>query len=130
MPLIMAAHATYPAIDARRIASQSPRVLRRLLRERMKFGGVVVTDALEADAVTRRSSVAIAAERSVRAGADLLLLSRASSYRAVFRRLLREGRRSLVTVRHRLRVAVARVLVLKRFTGLPVPAAGDLAVNP
>jgi len=121
VPLIMASHATYTALDPRRLASQSRPVLHDLLRERMKYEGVVVTDALEARAVLRRSSVAVAAERSLVAGADLLLLSRSPSTRPVSRRVVAGATRSR-TVRRRLREATARVLVLKRSVGLSIPA--------
>ena len=55
VPLVMASHALYPSLDANAIASQSRYVLHRLLRQRLGFGGVVVTDSLEARAVTERA---------------------------------------------------------------------------
>src|ERR687896_427026 len=48
---IMASHAVYPALDDERIASQSPAVVEDLLRDELGFGGVVMTDSLEAQAV-------------------------------------------------------------------------------
>ena len=62
VPLIMASHVLYPAYDRGRIASQSGVLLRFLLRQRMRFRGVVVTDSIEAQAVLDRSGVATAAE--------------------------------------------------------------------
>ena len=61
VPLVMLSHALYPALDARRIASQSPAVATGLLRRRLGFHGVTVTDSLEAAAVLARSDVAAAA---------------------------------------------------------------------
>ena len=63
VPLVMASHALYPSLDADAIASQSRYVLHRLLRERLGFGGVVVTDSLEAKAVTERAGPAEAGVR-------------------------------------------------------------------
>ena len=54
VPLVMASHAVYPSLDPDAIASQSRYVLHRLLRQRLGFRGVVVTDSLEAKAVTER----------------------------------------------------------------------------
>ena len=48
----------------------------------------MVTDSLEAQAVLDRSGVAAAAERSVRAGADLILMTGSASWNEVFPRLL------------------------------------------
>ena len=55
VPLVMASHALYPSLDPDAIASQSRYVLHRLLRQRLGFRGVVVTDSLEAQAVTERA---------------------------------------------------------------------------
>jgi beta-N-acetylhexosaminidase len=111
-PLIMVAHALYPAYDRRNIASQSRAIIETLLREELGFDGVVATDSMEAQAVLARSSVQEAAERSIRAGADLLLLSGSGSYPAVFNRLLARARSD---ARFRARVAEAyqRVATLK-----------------
>ena len=50
VPLVMVGHARYPALDAERIASQSPAIVEQLLRDRLGFRGVVVTDSMEARA--------------------------------------------------------------------------------
>jgi beta-N-acetylhexosaminidase len=120
VPLIMLSHALYPALDTNRIASQSPRVVTGLLRDRLGFKGVVVTDSLEAQAVLDRSGVDVAAERSIRAGADLILMTGSASWNAVFPRLL-ERARSDRTFRTRVRESAARVLALKRKLGLRLP---------
>jgi beta-N-acetylhexosaminidase len=83
------------------------------LRERLGFDGVAVTDSLEAEAVLARSGVADAAERSVRAGADLVLMTGSASWNEVFPRLLSEARRD-PRFRQRIRESAARVLALKR----------------
>jgi beta-N-acetylhexosaminidase len=113
VPLVMASHALYPAVDARHIASQSPTILRGLLRGELGFKGVIVTDALEAQAVVRRSSVAVAAVRSIRAGADLGLTGGPGSYLPVLRAIEREARRS-PAFRARVRESAARVTALQR----------------
>jgi beta-N-acetylhexosaminidase len=113
VPLVMLSHAFYPALDNRRIASQSVRIITRLLRERLDFEGVIVTDSLEAEAVLARSGVADAAERSVRAGADLILMTGSASWNDVFPHLLAEAR-SDPAFRARVRDGAARVIALKR----------------
>jgi len=119
VPLVMVSHALYPALDRSRVASQSRRIVTRLLRTRLGYEGAVVTDGLEARAV-HRQTVATAAERSLLAGCDLLLLTHRASARPVFRRLLARARASR-RVRSRVRESVARVLVLKRSLGLRLP---------
>ncbi|MCY7418108.1 MAG: glycoside hydrolase family 3 protein, partial [Chloroflexi bacterium] len=74
--LMMVSHAAYPGLgpdgDAGRSALMSPAILGELLRGRMGFGGVVVTDALDMAAVDQ-ADVAGAAVAAIEAGVDLLL---------------------------------------------------------
>jgi beta-N-acetylhexosaminidase len=123
VPLVMASHALYPSLDGDAIASQSRYVLQRLLRERLGFRGVVVTDSIEARAVTERGGPAEAAVRSVRAGADLVLTTGASSHLRVLRAIIAEARRS-PAFRDRVAESAARVLALKRDLGLRAPPMG------
>ncbi len=120
VPLVMLSHAVYSRLDPRRIASQSQPIVTDLLRERLGFEGVAVTDSLEAQAVLDRSGVAGAAERSVRAGVDLILMTGSASWNDVYPRLLARARRSRA-FRDRVRGSAARVLELKRRLGLSLP---------
>lgn len=119
VPLIMASHAVYSNVDPRRLASQSPQILRGLLRERLKYTGVVITDSMEAQAVTRRSGVETASQRALLAGADLILMTGDGSFRPVSLSFLARARRDRA-FRARVREAAARVLALKRGLGLSV----------
>jgi beta-N-acetylhexosaminidase len=120
VPLVMLSHALYPALDPRRIASQSEPIVTGLLRRELGYEGVVVTDSLEAQAVLERSGVARAAERSIRAGADLVLMTGSASWTQVHPWLLERARRSK-PFSERIRRSAARVLALKRSLGLRVP---------
>jgi beta-N-acetylhexosaminidase len=120
VPLVMTSHATYPALDGRRIASQSTAITTGLLRKRLRFRGVAITDSIEARAVLSRSGIGAAAERSIAAGADIVLMTGSASWKTVFPRLLREARRS-AAFRGRVRSAARRVLSLKRSLGAQSP---------
>ena len=117
VPLVMLSHALYPALDRRRIASQSRPIATRLLRDELGYPGVVVTDSIEAQAVLDRSGVALAAERSIAAGADLVLMTGSASWNLVHPYLLRRARASKA-LREQIRHSAARVLALKRRLGL------------
>ena len=113
VPLVMLSHALYPALDGAAIASQSKPIVTGLLRQELGFEGVIVTDSMEAQAVLAGSDVATAAERSIEAGADLVLMTGSASWNEVFPRLL-ERARSDGAFRQRVRDSAARVLVLKK----------------
>jgi beta-N-acetylhexosaminidase len=118
VPLVMVGHARYPALDRSRIASQSRPVIQGVLRDELGFRGVVVTDALEAQASLATGSITAVSERALRAGADLLLLTGRDSYQPVYEHLMAAARRS-PELRARVREAAARVLALKSRGALP-----------
>ena len=87
VPMVMVGHLIYPTIDPTLPASLSPTTI-RLLRENLRFEGVIITDALNMEGAKRGGTVAQAAVEAVGAGADMLLLSaepqeQADAYEAV-----------------------------------------------
>jgi beta-N-acetylhexosaminidase len=71
--LVMTSWATYPALDSRRPAGLSPKVIGGELRGRLGFKGVTITDGIDAGAVKPFGSVARRAVLAASAGADLIL---------------------------------------------------------
>ena len=77
VPMIMTAHISYPLIASRGLpATLSGEILTGLLRRKMSFNGVIVTDCLEMDAIKEYYGVAPAAVAAVKAGTDMILVSR------------------------------------------------------
>ena len=113
VPLVMAGHATYPAIDPDRIASQSQKVIDGLLRGELGYKGVIITDSTEAAAVQQVTGVQEAAVRNIRAGVDIVLTTGRGSYIQVYRALLAEARRD-PAFRERVHESAARVVALQR----------------
>jgi beta-N-acetylhexosaminidase len=72
-PSLMTAHIVYPKLDAERPATLSPALLDGVLRERIGYDGVVITDALMMKAVHARWGPARAAVMALAAGADMPL---------------------------------------------------------
>jgi beta-N-acetylhexosaminidase len=73
--LIMVSWAVYPALDATYPAGLSAAWVQGELRGRLGFGGVTVTDAIEAGALTAFGSYGQRAVLAAQAGIDLLLCS-------------------------------------------------------
>jgi beta-N-acetylhexosaminidase len=71
---IMTSHAIYPALDPERPATLSPVILIQLLRERMGFEGLIITDDLEMGAIAKHWGIAEGAAAAFEAGADILLI--------------------------------------------------------
>jgi beta-N-acetylhexosaminidase len=63
-----------PAIDRDHIASFSPTVVTRILKETLGFGGVVISDDLGMKAVSAEHSAGEASVKAIAAGCDSVLL--------------------------------------------------------
>jgi beta-N-acetylhexosaminidase len=71
MPAAMTAHVVYTALDASHPATTSPRVIGDLIRRRMGFGGLLMSDDLSMKALS--GDMASRAQDAIRAGCDLAL---------------------------------------------------------
>jgi beta-N-acetylhexosaminidase len=116
-PVIMMSNATYAAYDGVTPAGLLPQAV-QLLRTRYGFGGVVMTDDLDAALLSTGGTAAQAAVSAVQAGEDLLYITgspteQLSAYQAVLS-AVQSGHIS----RGRIRDALLRVLTLKAHYGL------------
>jgi len=73
--LVLVSWAIYPAIDSVNPAGLSSKIIFGELRGRLGFGGVTITDALEAGALASVGSTQLKVTRAARAGMDLMLAS-------------------------------------------------------
>jgi beta-N-acetylhexosaminidase len=85
IPALMTAHVVYPALDPKNPATLSPAIATTLLRERMRFRGVLFSDDLEMQAVAGRLTPEKLAPAALAAGCDMLLAcqSREAAQRAI-----------------------------------------------
>jgi len=124
---VMVAHVTVPALDPdpTHVATTSPAVVNDLLKGRLGFGGLVVTDALEMAGLTRlyAADIGRAAVDAFKAGNDLLVMPADldASWNAVLQ-AVRSGEIPLA----RLDVAVLKLLKAKASLGLEKARLTDL----
>ena len=71
---IMTAHVLVPSLDEEKPATLSPNVVQKLLRDELKFDGVILSDDLEMKAVSAHYAVPDAAVDAIRAGCDAVLV--------------------------------------------------------
>ena len=114
VPGVVIGHGLYPFNDFTVPASLSREVATDLLRGRLRFKGVALTDDLADPAVTTLHTVPDAAVRAVRAGVDMLYISgTAGDQQAAYVAVLRAVRRGRLR-RRRLDEAVGRILLAKQ----------------
>ncbi|MFZ5470386.1 MAG: beta-N-acetylhexosaminidase [Myxococcota bacterium] len=128
---LMTAHVAMPKVTGDDLpATLSRQVLTHLLRQRLGFGGLVLTDELEMEAIANRYGVGRAAVMAIQAGADMVLIPwRPEKKTEVYLALL-EAARSGALSAQRLDETVRRILTVKVKRGLfepPPPLAERLA---
>lgn len=119
--MVMTAHVLYPDIDPARPATLSPVILTDLLRARLGFNGVVVSDDLGMKGIAQGRTPEEIAAQTIAAGCDLLLAGQdlAGQERLVdgVARAVKCGRIPEV----RINESVERVWAMKERFGFEVP---------
>ena len=73
--MIMMGHISLPEITGEMIPSSlSDTIVTDLLREKLKYNGIIITDALEMGAITEHYNSSDAAIKAIQAGCDMLLM--------------------------------------------------------
>lgn len=73
--IVMVAHILFPALDEKYPATLSKKIITGLLRKKLGFQGLVMTDALEMKAIANRYKQKHVAKLALDAGADILLFA-------------------------------------------------------
>ncbi|WP_134702588.1 glycoside hydrolase family 3 protein [Ammoniphilus sp. YIM 78166] len=124
---IMTGHVTFPYLESTKVKSQldgtdisipatlSPVMLTKILREQMKFQGVITTDAMNMKAIADHFGPVDAAIRAVKAGADIVLMpvGLAEVAEGIFQAVM-DGE----ILEERLDESVTRILTLKLQRGI------------
>lgn len=78
--VVMVGHLFHRKMDAENPTSLSSAVITRLLRDKMEYRGVVITDDLQMRAITSENAVEDAAVKAVKAGCDIVLVGNNMEY--------------------------------------------------
>jgi beta-N-acetylhexosaminidase len=129
VPAVMVAHVIYQGIDASRPATLSPTILRDVLRDRVGFGGVAVSDDLEMYAIRHYHGVPEGAVKALEAGCDLVIIAHTPVHArdaavAMARKAARDS-----AFRTRLEEAAGRVRRMRAWLQTPLPP-NPYAVDP
>jgi beta-N-acetylhexosaminidase len=110
---IMLAHILYTGLDPKWPASLSPRIARDLLRKRMGFKGIVMTDDLEMGAIERHYGFDVTMRQVLKADIDVVLICRSQEKleRAFGVMAVKIGKSE--TIRRAAEASAARIMALK-----------------
>lgn len=116
--LVMTAHVFNRKLDAQWPATLSKKIITGLLRNKMKYQGVVVSDDIMMGAIARHYGLETALEKTINAGVDIILVANNKEYNphtvtkivAAVRKLIAQGKIST----ERIDESYQRILTLKR----------------
>ena len=110
---VMVTHIKYPAYDKEKPASLSKIIIEDLLRGKLRYEGLVVTDDLEMGAVNKYFSYEEMGKQAILAGADLLLVCHEYSHELEVYNGLLEAVKAGEVPMDRINESVKRVLTYK-----------------
>jgi beta-N-acetylhexosaminidase len=114
IPMIMLSNATYAAYDPNHAAGWSHAIGQTLLRDRLGFTGVTISDSLSGTAAARGVSSSDLAIEAALAGTDMILVTGTeTTTSAVYDALLAAARAGAIP-RSTLAASYARILMLKK----------------
>lgn len=131
LPMMMVSHAVYPEVKDGGPASISQFWISTVLRKRMNFAGLVLSDDLEMGGILTKCSIEEAAIQAIAAGTDLIEICHDPSLvLRAYEALLSEAERS-VAFRRRVESSCQRVLEAKqRLLNATMPrAASDVQIQ-
>lgn len=114
LPMFMTAHVVFAALDAERPATMAPQVITGLLRNKLGYQGVIVSDDLDMRAIADHYGVAEAAIAALRAGCDAILLCRDPAHQEQVERGLITAAEGDSALRARIGDAARRVRAMKQ----------------
>jgi beta-N-acetylhexosaminidase len=114
LPMFMTAHVVFAALDAECPATMSSAVITALLRDRLGYRGLVISDDLDMKAIADHYGVVEAAVAAIHAGCDVLLLCRDASHQDEVERGLVVAAEADSELRRKIGAAARRVREVKR----------------
>ena len=126
---VMTSHILFPAFEEQKLpATMSRAILTGLLRGKIGFDGIIMTDCLEMNAIREYYGTAEGALAAIRAGADLAVVSHTASLAEEAARRLEAAVRSGELDRRQVDESVERILRAKRRCADYDIDAADLSV--
>lgn len=110
---MMIAHVQYPALDETDIASMSEPIITGLLRNKMGFTGLVISDDFRMEGLTTRYDIGDAAVRFILAGGDIVMCGAQSDKQQAIVEALAAAAADGRLTQERIDESVRRILIQK-----------------
>ncbi|HEX7066240.1 MAG TPA: beta-N-acetylhexosaminidase [Bacillales bacterium] len=127
--VVMVTHILLPKLNTDYPASMSQKVITGMLRDKLGFDGVVITDDMTMGAIKENYKIDQAAVRSVKAGADIVLVAFNYNQQISVLHALKQAVKDGEISKEQLNRNVRRILRLKRGYGLTNSPEGKVDVD-
>lgn len=112
--MVMIAHILLPKLETEHPATMSKEVVTDLLREKMHYDGVVITDDMTMGAIANHYGLADASVQAIKAGVDIVLMAHGNENVAETFDALKAAVQSEEITEERIDESVVRILRLKQ----------------
>ncbi|WP_141437759.1 MULTISPECIES: beta-N-acetylhexosaminidase [unclassified Bacillus (in: firmicutes)] len=111
---VMVAHILLPKIDPKYPASMSKIIITSMLRDDLKYDGVVMTDDMTMDAIGKNYNLEKAAVTSILAGSDIIMVAHdPNKVKAVYKEIETAVKNKTIS-EERINESVKRIILLKQ----------------
>lgn len=111
---VMSAHILFPSLDNKYPATLSKKIIKDLLKQKMGYDGLVISDAMEMHAISKKYGPGEAAVRAFEAGVDIILLTSESKIIQNIHEALLEGFQSGRLSTKNLDISINKQIMLKK----------------
>lgn len=126
---VMIAHILLPEIDKENPSSMSKTIITDILREKMKFQGLVITDDMTMGAIMKNYEIGEASVKSVLAGTDIVLVCHGKDKQIQVIEALKKAAAEGRITEERIDESVYRILSLKEKYAIKDEANADVNVD-
>ena len=88
--MVMTAHILNPKLDPKYPATLSPRVIQEILRQELRYQGLIISDDMEMKAITDHFGPELAPRLALQAGCDLLIYRTEAASRHAYESLMKD----------------------------------------
>lgn len=120
---IMTVHILFSQLDPDNPVTLSSTVIQGMIRQKMEYNGLVMTDSLDMSGITSRMSIKKAAAAAVKAGADIILLGK-GNFKAALEEIVSQVERKEIPM-SRIDEAYNKIIAAKEKAGLLKKEADD-----
>ncbi|RXM57322.1 beta-N-acetylhexosaminidase [Clostridium tetani] len=111
--VVMVSHILLPKIDSSYPATMSKIIIKDVLRNDLKFNGVVITDDMTMGAITKNFDISNAAIKSINAGTDIILICHGYDNEIYVINSIKEAVKNNIITEDKINESVYRILKLK-----------------